>query len=131
MFLFDTGAVQVKAYVSPSLDFRGSSTGLRYAVSIDDDPPQVVNMAADSSDAVWNRSVADNVRIMTTRHHVANAGEHTLRFRAVDPGVVLQRVVVDLGGERPSYLGPLESFHRATAGATTSAGSPGAKPKPR
>jgi hypothetical protein len=29
----------------------------------------------------------------------------------VDPGVVLERIVLDHGGVLPSYLGPPESFH--------------------
>jgi hypothetical protein len=28
----------------------------------------------------------------------------------VDPGVVLQKLIVDLGGRRPGYLGPPESI---------------------
>jgi hypothetical protein len=31
----------------------------------------------------------------------------------VDPGVVLQKIIVNSGGLKPSYLGPPESFYRA------------------
>jgi hypothetical protein len=112
LFLFDSGAVSVKAYVSPTLNFPGNKDGVRYAVSFDDEAPQTVNITADSSEAGWNRSVADNIRILTTRHQLAKPGAHVLEFWLVDPGVVLQKLVVDAGGERPSYLGPPESVRR-------------------
>jgi hypothetical protein len=32
-----------------------------------------------------------------------------LKFWALDPGLVLQRVVIDAGGLKPGYLGPQES----------------------
>ena len=111
-FLFDTGMVTVKTYVSPTLNFSGSKTGVRYAVSIDDDAPQLVNITADSSNAGWDRSVADNIRILSTRHRIDRAGDHVLKLWVVDPGVVVQKIVIDAGGDRPSYLGPPESYRR-------------------
>jgi hypothetical protein len=112
LFMFDSGAVTVKAYVSPTLNFTGAKDGVRYAVSFDDETPTVVNITADSSTAGWETSVANNIRVLATSHRLVQAGAHVLKFWLVDPGVVLQKVVVDAGGERSSYLGPLESFHR-------------------
>ena len=45
LFTFDSGAVSVRAYLSPTLNFSGSPQGLRYAVSFDDETPQIVNAA--------------------------------------------------------------------------------------
>ena len=54
----------------------------------------------------------DSVRKVRSTHLLARSGYHTLKFWMVDPGVVLQKLVVNLGGVKPSYLGPPESFHR-------------------
>lgn len=37
------------------------------------------------------------------------AGRHVLRVYMLDPGVVLDKIVLDAGGARPSYLGPPET----------------------
>ena len=110
MWLLDSGAVTVRAYISPTLNFSGAAHGLRYAISIDDEAPQLVNISADSSLRAWEQSVSDNVIIGSTRHQLAKPGEHMLKFWLVDPGVVLQKIVVDAGGLKPSYLGPPESW---------------------
>jgi len=110
--LLDSGTVDVRAYLSPTLDFL--ATGLRYAVSFDDEAPQVVDLAADTTLRAWERAVSDNVVTAVTRHRLAAPGEHLLRFWMVDPGVVLQKLVVERGAVPPSYLGPPESFHRPT-----------------
>jgi hypothetical protein len=115
LFMFDSGAVSVRAYLSPTLNFSGSPHGLRYAVSFDDEAPQVINIAADSSLKAWEQSVGDNVTSIVTKHQLAKPGEHVLKFWAVDPGVVVQKLVVDAGGVRPSYLGPPESFRARKA----------------
>jgi hypothetical protein len=90
--------------------------GLRYAVSIDDEAPQVVtlvpaNYQAQNGNRDWEKVVGDNARYGRSRHAIATAGYHTLKVWMVDPAVVVQKLVVDLGGMKPSYLGPPESFH--------------------
>jgi hypothetical protein len=51
---------------------------------------------------------------------IASAGYHTLTIWMVDPGVVLERLVLNLGPLRPSYLGPPGSFHAQTDRQSTS-----------
>jgi hypothetical protein len=114
-FLFDSGAVVLRAYLSPSLNFSGAAHGLRYAVSLDDAPPQVVPVGTDSTQKAWDQAVSDNVTVSETRHVVARPGPHVVKFWFVDPGVVLQKLVLDAGGVRPSYLGPPESYRRTPA----------------
>jgi hypothetical protein len=104
-----SGPARVETYLSPSLPFV-AGRGLRFAVSIDDAPPTVVDMKASAGDPDWSRSVEDNIRIMRTPVSVAAPGAHSLYVWGIDPGVVLQKIVVNFGGERPSYLGPPESF---------------------
>jgi hypothetical protein len=111
MYLFDAGRVEVEAILSPTLNFC-PGRGLRYAISFDDETPQVVDALAHNAQSDWETSVEDSVRKVRSTHTLALPGVHTLKFRMVDPGIVLQKLVVDLGGVRPSYLGPPESFRR-------------------
>ncbi|MFH7340091.1 glycosyl hydrolase 115 family protein [Streptomyces sp. KHY 26] len=113
--LFTTGRVTVAAYLSPRNDVLANG-GLAYAVSFDDDQPRTVNItkATGSDDgtmnAQWQRNTSDNVNVTTTTHRITEAGVHVLKFWMVDPTVVLQHLVVDTGGLKPSYLGPPESL---------------------
>ncbi|WP_229725114.1 glycosyl hydrolase 115 family protein [Hymenobacter baengnokdamensis] len=107
--LSQAGPVAVSAYLAPTLDFT-NTTGLRYAVSIDDEAPQLVNLhtglSPDNGNKPWEQAVASNIILKTSQHHVAAAGPHVLRFWRVDPGVVLEKLVVSPGAVPASYLGP-------------------------
>jgi hypothetical protein len=108
MHLFSQGDVSVDVHLAPTQKFQPGA-GLRYAVSFDDEAPTIVNVHADDSLAAWEKSVADGVKVLTTRHAIARPGAHVLKLWAVDAGLVLQKVVVYTGRPRPSYLGPPES----------------------
>ena len=114
MYLFATGKVGVSATVAPTLNFL-PGRGVQLAVSFDDETPQIVALVRADSIAQhgnmdWEKCVSDNRRIVRTAHKLARPGYHTLKIWMVDPGVVLEKLVVNLGGEKPSYLGPPESY---------------------
>lgn len=111
VYLADSGTVQVQTYLSPTLNFNDNK-GLRYAVSFDEEPPQVIDMHANETNKSWEQSVATNSRVLTSRHKLDKPGEHVLKFWLVDPAVVLQKLVIVRNDVKPSYLGPPESFHR-------------------
>lgn len=106
---FSQGTVQVEALFSPTLDFHGH--GLVYAIAFDDEPFRTVDVHGNYSEPVWETWVADNIIRSGTSHQLRAPGLHTLRIRAVDPFLVLQRIEIDTGGLLPSYLGPPESYH--------------------
>jgi hypothetical protein len=112
---FSAGTFSVDAYLAPTQKLQ-PGPGLRYAVSFDDETPQVVNMHADGSLAAWEKAVADGVTVLRSRHVLARPGPHVLKFWALDPALVVQKLVVDTGGLRPSYLGPPQSVFRPAPG---------------
>lgn len=105
LYTVDSGSTKVMLYCSPTLPLN-ESAGLQYAVSFDDETPQIINLHADHSERAWAKSVSDNIRISTSVHNLSKAGHHVLKIWAVDPGIVLQKIVIDWGGVRKSYLGP-------------------------
>ncbi|WP_075187102.1 glycosyl hydrolase 115 family protein [Teredinibacter haidensis] len=107
---FHTGEFELQAILAPSWPFV-PGRGLRYAVAIGDEEPQIVDFLAgmNGTDGGWNTSVMDGVRMGKSKHKIEKAGRTTLRFYMVDPGVTVQKLIVNTGGLLPSYLGPEES----------------------
>jgi hypothetical protein len=106
--LFTGGELKVQTVLGPTLKFQPGK-GFRFALSIDDGVPQEINVHADQSEQYWSRMVSSGVATFVTRLHVDGPGRHTVKFWALDPGLVLERIVIDAGGLKPSYLGPPES----------------------
>lgn len=112
--VFHAGTVRISAYLSPRLP-AASPDGLKYAIAVDDAPPQVVDTTQALSSLPpsrgWERNTSDNINLTVTSHQLSRPGHHVLKFIMVDSGVVAQKFVIDTGGLAPSALGPPESFH--------------------
>jgi hypothetical protein len=114
MYLFSSGTFDVKAVFAPTLNFIYGS-GQKYGISFDDQPPQIVTLVPEDYDARngnsdWEKTVSDNARISLTKHTIITPGYHTLKIWMIGPGPVIQKIIVNTGGLRQSYLGPPESY---------------------
>jgi hypothetical protein len=104
------GTFDLYSYISPTIDFTGGE-GLRFAVSIDDEKPIKIDIGEDyKTDKQWEKSVANSIKIFKTQLKLNVAGKHVIKYWMINPGVVVQKLVLDLGGLKPSYLGPPETF---------------------
>lgn len=115
--LYNHGEISVDVYFSPILNY-GYTDGLRYAISIDNETPQIININANEVvrdwkyPEYWNRMVSENIKKLTSLHIIDKPGKHTLKFWIIDPGVVLQKIVLKTLEVPVSYLGPPESFRK-------------------
>jgi len=71
-----------------------SGMGLRYAISVNGDTPQVVDIDAKADTKEWSPNVLRGYSIGQTKHQVAKAGEGTVRIYLLDPSVVLSQIEV-------------------------------------
>jgi hypothetical protein len=131
VWLSTTGKVETTLILSPALNFS-PDRGVRIAASWDNAPIQPLTVVpkdyrAGDGNRDWEESVKNAVRkVKFTSDFPVPTGSstsgssHTLKIWMVDPGVVLQKVTVDCGGLKPSYLGPPESRFIGNSSTTAS-----------
>ena len=105
VYVTEPGTYTADVRLAPSLDFRGEG-GLKYAISVNDAPPQILTINVDDSHLEWQRSVADYAHVRRTEHVITKAGLQRVKLWMVDPAVVFQHVTLARGPVPDSYLGP-------------------------
>ena len=98
------GQVEVHIWTIPFWPlYEGISN--RYAVSLDGGAETVLENSFVEYGENWKDQVLQNGVEAVVRFDIdASAGKHTLRLKAVDPGQIVQKIVVDWGGLKPSYV---------------------------
>ncbi|WP_348825094.1 glycosyl hydrolase 115 family protein [Flavobacterium aestuarii] len=105
--LESTGECNVQLLLAPTLNFNNNK-GLRYEISFDDEKPQIINFNGHYRGELGKWQAEQIIR-SSSKHTILKTGMHKLRFRVLDPGIVLQKILIDTGGLKPSYLGAPES----------------------
>ncbi|KAK3385432.1 hypothetical protein B0H63DRAFT_414513 [Podospora didyma] len=118
-------AANVTVFISPALNYLGDGTPLEYGIALypaGKSAPTAPTLVRPVGATVgtnmpdgWGYAVGDAVwgrigNYTTSGFAVPQEGAYKLRLWALMPGIVVQKIVVNLGGVRPSYLGPPESF---------------------
>ena len=114
VYMREPGSIRVTAVFGPVLNYR-PGRDVRYGVSIDAEEPAVVVLVPKDLVAMhgvqeWEEMVADNRRLGASSHTLLRRGEHTVRIWMIDPGPVLERLIIHREALPPSYLGPPESW---------------------
>ena len=125
VFIPKAGHIQVDLITGISLKVQ-PDRGVRIAVSFDDEGPQILDafegqayadpskQGDPSSPPIrnWGKWVRDNARTLKSTHKITEPGAHTLKVWMVDPGMVLETIIVYDGQLPESYLGPPASYLR-------------------
>ncbi|MET4081751.1 hypothetical protein ABIB40_001700 [Pedobacter sp. UYP30] len=101
----DAGSATVYTYALPVFA-KNKEHKTQYGVSIDDSYTHWMTTASEEYSFAWKQNVIRNSAIGTTTISIDKPGKHTLKLIAGDPGMVIQKVVIDFGGLKRSYLGP-------------------------
>jgi hypothetical protein len=109
------GNIHADLITGPTLNVQ-PGRGVRVAVSFDDAEPQIIDAFEGQGDGSggthspaikdWSTWVKDNARTLKSTHKISNAGVRTLKIWMVDPGVVLEKIIIHTGDVRPGYFGP-------------------------
>lgn len=105
-----TDSVRVRVVVKSTLDFLNVG-GFEYGVALDEEPATVVNFNRTLVDRqpyqysefypAVARRVVEKVVALPVR---SSSDIHTLTLTPLHPGIVFEKIVVDFGGYKPSYL---------------------------
>ena len=104
-YTFNGGKATVYVYALPLFPVD-SKHDTRFGIMIDDGMVQWMTTSEKEYSGQWRRNVFQNSSINGATMNVGNPGIHTLKVICADPGMIVQKIVIDFGGMKRSYLGP-------------------------
>lgn len=100
---------KVRIITKSTLDYLNKG-GMTYSIAVDGGKAETVNFNGNLNElpenvySIYYPTVARRVIEKTIELPLGNADTHSLTFTPNDPGIVLEKIVVDFGGYTPQYL---------------------------
>lgn len=107
-WFWEAGTYRVRLIFIPTHSIH-PQRGLRCGVSFDAQLPLAVEYDTAEWSDPWKVNVLRGAAVAEAELALADAGPHTLKLRMMDPGVVIDKIVIYKDSLPPSYLGPPET----------------------
>ncbi|WP_089260195.1 glycosyl hydrolase 115 family protein [Maribacter sedimenticola] len=99
------GEVIIQTVMLP-LFSKDKEHGTAYGVQLDEQDIVVQSNFVKEYSQEWAKNVMRNSAINSIKMQIDTPGKHTLKLHVIDPGMVVQKVMLDFGGLKKSYVGP-------------------------
>ena len=103
-FVTDTGDITIYTYMLP-LFAKDKSHSTQYGVQVDNMDMVLHHNDVKEYSKEWAANVLRNSAINKTTVFLEKPGNHTLKVYCIDPGMIVQKILIDTGGMKESYLG--------------------------
>lgn len=108
-YSFSNASLKVIIHTLPTHPLN-KNFSMRYGVSIDDGPVKIIDFKTVGRSEEWKQNVLRNSAIKPVEFPARSLGKHTLKVYAIDPGVILDRIVIEFGNQQKVYGGIKETF---------------------
>ncbi|MGQ1946287.1 glycosyl hydrolase 115 family protein [Geofilum sp. OHC36d9] len=99
-----SGETTIYTYMLP-LFAKDTFHSTRYGIQVDDMEITTQKNDVKEYSHQWAANVIRNSAINKTKIFLDKPGKHTLRIYSIDPGMIIQKIMIDFGGLKKSYLG--------------------------
>jgi autotransporter-associated beta strand protein len=97
---FNKGPIKIRTQCLPTHKITSDHPGLRYAISLNNDTPRIVDINAIEYSAAWNVNTLRAASIGVSNHEISKAGVQAVRIWMIDAGVVLDKLTVEIAPGR-------------------------------
>ena len=101
-YSFTEAAPELQVFTVPTHPLNGQFSN-RFAVSIDNGALKVLDFKTTGRSEEWKLNVLQNQAMRSFRSATISPGRHTLRIYMIDPAVILDRILINLGGMEKAY----------------------------
>lgn len=102
----DADSITIVLYTLPRFPlYKGANTS--FGISVDNSPVKISNFLPIEQSREWKDNVIRNAMITMMEFPIDKSQRtHKLNIISGDPGLILQRIIIDWGGLKKTYVGP-------------------------